>query len=106
MGSLSYNRSRDVNRSVLSSLFTSNVSIIYIYISVAQTSAGRDADWGRDVTRGKQLQTVPLNNWLLIWAPATSQNVLDNFLQQLRRLCGPMNIGLSPPVRLVMSDNW
>lgn len=66
---------------------------------LTQMPAGRDADWGRDLTRGRQLQTVPLKNWILVYAPVTNQDVLGNFLQTLRKVCGPMGIDLSPPTK-------
>ncbi|XP_041982210.1 piwi-like protein Ago3 [Aricia agestis] len=55
-----------------------------------------NAEWNSDVTRNAVLQAVDILRWVILYTDR-DKNVTNNFVDTLKRCCGPMGINVAQP---------
>ena len=67
-------------------------------------SAGREADWGRDLTKEHVITPVNINEWLLIFTKRDNQKAFE-FYSAMSRVSAPMGITIEQPKIVELMDD-
>ena len=67
-------------------------------------SAGKEADWGRDMTKENVITPVNISNWLLIFTKRDAQKAYD-FYTTMDKVCPPMGISIDEPKVIELVDD-
>ncbi|KAI6656672.1 piwi B [Oopsacas minuta] len=67
-------------------------------------SAGKEADWGRDLTKENVITPVQISHWLLIFTKRDHQRAFD-FYNAMSKVCPPMGISIDQPKVIELADD-
>ena len=68
------------------------------------TSAGHQADWGRDAMRNKVITPVDLENWAIFYTRNNASDVM-NYVQEVTRVGPQLGIQVRMPVQIQLPDD-